>query len=413
MSDHFDERDVADPRDRERILFRRLPDVIAAAMTSHVWKMHLGDIDPHRVDSREILARLPVLRKSDLPQLQKNAPPFGGFCVAPTAEATRLFTSPGPIFEPEASKIEAERGARALRAAGVVPGDIVVNCFSYHLTPGGFILDAAARALGCPVIPAGPGNAEQVIDVVAHYRAQAYCGTADFLKILLDKAGERGIDISSLTKACVSGAAFPPSLQAEIKARGIAACQLYATADAGIIAYETSAHDGLIVNEDIIVEILRPGTGDPVKPGEIGEVVVTTFDLAHPLIRLALGDLTAELTGPSPCGRTNMRIKGWLGRADQTAKVRGMFIRPEQIGEILRRHPEVIKARLVIGRLAERDTMTLRVEVKARNEDLIHAIAESLAVITKLQGEVSPVTPGSLPNDGKVIADDRPSPAQA
>ena len=408
MSDHYDSRETQAHETRERELFRQLPDVISAALVAPAWRAHLGGIDAKAITSRAALAALPVLRKSALPALQKGAPPFGGFSVLPVPQLARLFTSPGPIYEAETGSSDEWRYARILFAAGIRPGDIVLNCFSYHLTPGGFIMDSGARALGCPVIPAGPGNSEQIVEVIAHLRPQAYCGTPDFLKIVLDKAQELGRDVSSLRKASVSGAAFPPSIQAEIKARGIEACQAYATADLGGIAYETEAHDGLIVNEDIILEILRPGTGDPVEEGEVGEIAVTLIDRHRPLIRFALGDMTMILPGASACGRTNQRIKGWMGRADQTAKIRGMFVRPEQIAEIARRHPEIRRLRLVIGREHEQDTAVLKAETTTSSEALRTALMETAANITHVRCDVALESPGSLPKDGKVIADERP-----
>ncbi|MFL4998132.1 MAG: phenylacetate--CoA ligase family protein, partial [Microvirga sp.] len=297
--------------------------------------------------------------------------------------------------------------ARGLFAAGFRRGDVVLNTFSYHLTPGGFIMDSGARALGCAVIPAGPGNTEQQFELIEAYRPVTYCGTPDFLKILLDGAAAAGRDISSISRALVSGAAFPKSLQEEFSSKGIEAYQAYATADLGFIAYETSARDGLVVNEDIIVEIVRPGTGDPVPEGDVGEIVVTTLDPHRPFIRLALGDLTAAVSGVSSCGRTSMRIKGWMGRADQAAKVKGMFVRPEQVAEIGRRHPELGRLRLVITREGEMDVMTLAAETAEPSDDLSAAVGATLQIIAKLKGSVTLATPGSLPNDGKVIADER------
>ena len=409
MSDHYDSRETEGRDERERALFRQLPEVIAAALASPGWLAHLGKCDPGTITSRGALAALPVLRKSALPALQKAAPPFGGLTVVPVPQLGRLFTSPGPIYEAEMAMGDEWRYARVLFAAGIRPGDIVLNCFSYHMTPGGFILDSGARALGCPVIPAGPGNSEQIVEVIAHLRPVAYCGTPDFLKILLDKAQELGRDISSLRKASVSGAAFPPSLQAEIKARGIDAYQAYATADLGGIAYETAARQGLVLNEDIILEILRPGTGDPVAEGEVGEIAVTLIDRDRPLIRFALGDMTMLMPGISACGRTNQRIRGWMGRADQTAKVRGMFVRPEQVAEIARRHPEVGRLRLVIGREQEHDTVVLRAETAAASEVLKQALTETAEHVINLRCDVALVAQGALPNDGKVIADERPA----
>jgi phenylacetate-CoA ligase len=327
------------------------------------------------------------------------APPLGSF--------GRLFTSPGPIFEPESAHADPWRGARALFAAGFRGGDVVLNTFSYHFTPGGFIFDASARALGCAVIPAGPGNTEAQFELIEAYRPLGYSGTPDFLKILLDAAAPAGRDMSSIKRALVSGAAFPKSLQEEIKARGIDAYQAFGTADLGMVAFETPAREGMIVNEDLILEIVRLGTGDPVAPGDVGEIVVTSLDADHPWIRLALGDLTAALPGISPCGRTNTRIKGWMGRADQTTKVKGMFVRPEQIAEIGRRHPELGRLRLVVTRAGETDVMTLRAECLSPAEALRTEIAATLRAVTKLSGDVALASAGSLPNDGKVISDER------
>jgi len=408
MSEHYDGRETRSPEAREAEIAARLPGVIAAAMRAPAYAERFAGIDPASVISREALARLPLLRKSDLPALQKAAPPFGGFVAGPAGGFSHLFTSPGPIFEPEGPGPDPWRMARALFAAGFRAGDIVLNTFSYHLTPGGWIMDSGARALGCAVIPAGPGQTEQQLDLIAQYRPAAYCGTPDFLKILLDAAQAAGRPADSLRKALVSGAAFPPSLQAELAGRGIAAFQCYATADLGCIAYETEAREGLVVGEDVIVEIVRPGTGDPLPEGEIGEVVVTTLDPHHPIIRLALGDLSGVMPGASPCGRTNMRILGWRGRADQTTKVRGMFVRPEQVAEVARRHPELSRLRLVVTRQGEQDAMTLRAEAASGGDALAQAVAQSLQAITKLRGTVEILPPGSLPNDGKVIADERP-----
>ncbi|MGY4596861.1 phenylacetate-CoA ligase [Bradyrhizobium sp. GM22.5] len=388
-------------------MFSRLPGVLRSAMTAPAYADRLKDIDPAAVTSRAALAGLPVLRKSELPALHKASTPFGGFVAAAPGSFARLFTSPGPIFEPEGRQADPWRGARALFAAGFRPDDIVLNTFSYHLTPGGFIFDASARALGCAVIPAGPGNAEQQFELIEAYRPVGYSGTPDFLKILLDAAASSGRDVSSIKRALVSGAAFPPSLQAEIKARGIDAYQAFGTADLGLIAFETSARDGLVVNEDLIMEIVKPGTGDSVAPGDVGEIVVTSLDPHHPWIRLALGDLTAALAGTSPCGRTNMRIKGWMGRADQTTKVKGMFVRPEQVAEIGKRHSALGRLRLVVTRQGEADAMTLKAETAAANDALREEIAGTLRAVTKLGGEVELMRPGALPNDGKVIADER------
>lgn len=407
MTGHLDARETRDPAARERELLARLPALVESALRAPGWKQHLGAIDPRAIDSRAALAQLPLLRKSELTRLQKESPPFGGFVPGPVQAYGRLFSSPGPIYEPEGRHDDPWRAARGLHAAGFRAGDIVLNTFSYHLVPGGFILDSGARALGCAVIPAGPGNTEQQLDLIAQLRPTAYTGTPDFLKILLDAAASAGRDASSIGKAVVSGAAFPPTLQAEIKARGIDAYQLYAVADLGVVAYETAARAGMVVMEDVLLEVVRPGTSEPVPDGEVGEVVVTSFDPEHPWIRLALGDLTAVLPGGSPCGRTNTRIKGWMGRADQTTKVKGMFVRPEQVADVIKRHPGAQRGRLVVGRQGETDTMTLKVEVAHPAADLQGALADSLRAVTKLGGAVELVMPGSLPNDGKVIEDAR------
>ena len=407
MTAHYDARETREPAAREADLFSRLPEVLRAAMAAPAYAERLRGLDPAAVTSRVALAGLPVLRKSELPSLHKASAPFGGFVTAAPGSFARLFTSPGPIFEPEGRQADPWRGARALFAAGFRPDDIVLNTFSYHLTPGGFIFDASARALGCAVIPAGPGNAEQQFELIEAYRPVGYSGTPDFLKILLDAAASSSRDVSSIKRALVSGAAFPPSLQAEFKARGIDAYQAFGTADLGLIAFETEAREGMVVNEDLILEIVKPGTGDPVACGDVGEIVVTSLDPHHPWIRLALGDLTAALPGPSKCGRTNMRIKGWMGRADQTTKVKGMFIRPEQIAEIGRRHASLGRLRLVVTRQDETDAMTLKAETTAASEALREEIAGTLRAVTKLGGNVELVSPGVLPNDGKVIVDER------
>jgi phenylacetate-CoA ligase len=407
MTDHYDWKETRDHAMREADLFSQLPDVLRRAMEAPGYAEHLRGIDPAAITSRAALATLPVLRKSDLPALHKAATPFGGFVSKPPSAFARLYTSPGPIFEAEARQADPWRGARALFAAGFRPGDVVLNTFSYHLTPGGFIFDTAARALGCAVIPAGPGNTEAQFELIEAYRPVGYCGTPDFLKILIDAAIAADRDVSSIKRAIVSGAAFPPSLQKEIKSHGIEAYQAFGTADLGLIAFETVARDGLVVNEDIILEIVRPGTGEPVAAGDVGEIVVTTLDPDHPWIRLAIGDLTAALPGISPCGRTNERIKGWMGRADQTTKIKGMFVRPEQIAEIGKRHPELGRLRLVVQRDNEQDVMVLKCESTSADDALSNAIAATLRSVTKLSGTVELTAPGSLPNDGKVIADDR------
>lgn len=407
MTEHYDASETRDPGEREADLLARLPGVLAATMRAPAYAERLSGVDPAAIASRAALAELPVLRKSELPALHAAAPPFGGLVAEPTASFGRLFTSPGPIFEAEVDGSDAWRCARGLFAAGFRRGDVVLNTFSYHLTPGGFILDSAARALGCPVIPAGPGNTEQQLEIIAAFRPVAYCGVPDFLKVLLDAGASAGRELASIRKAVVSGAAFPKSLQEAFAARGVEAYQLYATADLGLVAYETSVRDGMVLNEDLILEIVRPGTGDPVAEGEVGEVVVTSLNAQIPWVRLALGDLTAVLPGRSGCGRTNTRIKGWMGRADQTVKVKGMFVRPEQIAEIGRRHPELDRLRLVVRRDGEADRMTLLAESATQDPALSSALADTLQSVTKLRGHAEIVAPGSLPNDGKVIADER------
>jgi len=408
MSEHYDALETRAPDRREHEQFARLRDTIRLAMTAPGWVRQLDGIDPHTVTTRDALAKLPVLRKSDLPQLQKDSPPFGGFNVLPPGKAKRLHMSPGPIFEPRGHAIDAGGAARSLFAAGFRSGDIVHNSFSHHLTPGAYILEDGAHALGCATIPGGIGNTEQQLDAIAHFRPSGYIGTPDFVKILLDTAAKTGKDVSSLERGQVSGAALPASLRDELSARGFEALQCYAIAEVGVVAYETPAREGLIVNENVIVEIVRPGTGDPVADGEVGEVVVSSFDPDYPMIRLATGDLSAVQVGTPSCGRTNVRIKGWMGRADQTAKIKGMFVHPRQVAEIARRHPELGRLRLVVGRTGEQDTMTLLVEAPTSDAALEVAVADTLQAMTKLKGMVRLVVPGSLPNDGKVIADERP-----
>jgi len=407
MTDHYDPLETRDPTLREREQSAALAAIVKRAMTAPGWAKHLAGVDPQSVTSREALARLPVLRKTDIAVLQQENPPFGGLNVTAPGKARRLLMSPGPMFEPEGEGKDWWGSARALFAAGFRPGDIVHNSFAYHLTPGGFILEAGAHALGCAVIPGGVGNTEQQLDAIAHYKPAGYVGTPDFLKILLDTAEKTGKDATSFKRALVSGAALPASLRDELGQRGVAVLQCYATAELGVIAYESDAKEGMIVNETVIVEIVRPGTGDPVAEGEVGEVVVTSFNPDYPMIRLGTGDLSALLPGISPCGRTNRRIKGWMGRADQTAKVKGMFVHPKQIAEVAARHPELKRLRLVVGRQAEQDTMTLMAESATRDTGLETAVAATLQSVTKLKGAVTLVAPGELPNDGKVISDER------
>jgi phenylacetate-CoA ligase len=419
MPGFYDGLETRDPAQRVRDEAARLPQTIAQAMRAPGWAKHLAGVDARAVSSREALAKLPVLRKSDIANLQQEHPPFGGLNVTAPNKARRLLISPGPIFEPEGHAEDWWGAARALFAAGFREGDIVHNSFAYHLTPGGFIMESGAHALGCAVIPGGVGNTEQQLEAIAHYKPRAYLGTPDFLKILLDTAEKTGKDASSIKRGLVSGAALPSSLRDELARRGVAVLQCYAIAEVGIIAYESEAPNladgarerapmGMIVNEHLLLEIVRPGTGEPVPDGDVGEVVVTSFNPDYPMVRLATGDLSAVLPGVSPCGRTNMRIKGWMGRADQTAKVKGMFVHPRQVAEVGARHPELGRLRLVVGRAAEQDTMTLLAECARADDGLAATVAGTLQSVTKLKGEVRLVASGSLPNDGKVIADERP-----
>ena len=407
MSEYYDQLETRDPAERERDLMARLPALITSALKAPGWAKHLAGVDAKSVSSREALARLPVFRKSDLPALIKEGPPFGGLLPEPVSSYARLSVSPGPVFQPEADAPDGWRIARGLFAAGIRKGEIVLNTFSYHLTPGGLMLDQGACALGCPVIAAGPGNTEQQLMLIESLKPAAYTGTPDFLKILRDAWVAAGRGEFPIKKAVVSGAAFPLSLQAEVKSWGIDAYQIYAVGDLGGVAYETPAREGMVLVEDLLLEIVKPGTGDPVADGEVGEVVLTSFDLWRPWVRLAVGDLSAVLAGRSPCGRSNVRIKGWMGRADQTTKVKGMFVRPEQIAEIGKRHPELARLRLVVTRDGETDMMTLKAEAAKSESGLAEKIGETVQAITKLKGKVELVAPGVLPNDGKVIEDAR------
>jgi len=403
----YDELETRDPQAREREHFARLAETLARAITAPGWARLLDGTDPTSVGSRAALAKLPLLRKSELPALQQADPPFGGFNVVPPGRARRLMMSPGPIFEPECGFPDGYGAARALFACGFRSGDIVHNAFSYHLTPGAFIFESGLQTLGCAVIPGGVGNTDQQLDAIAHFKPSGYAGTPDFLKVLLDGAERSGKNASSLKRALVSGAALPATLRQELGARGIDVLQCYAIAEVGVIAYETAARDGMVVNEHVVVEIVRPGTGDPVPEGEVGEVVVTSFNPDYPMIRLATGDLSAALPGPSPCGRTNMRIKGWMGRADQSTKIKGMFVHPGQVAEIGRLHKELGRLRLVVTRAGEQDVMNLMAECAAVPEGLAAAVATTLQAVTKLRGEVRLVPAGALPNDGKIISDER------
>ncbi len=407
MADHYDALETRDPAEREAAQAATLSTLIARAVAAPGWAKHLAGVDADAVTSRAALAALPLLRKSDLAALQRAAPPFGGFNVTPPERMRRLFMSPGPIFEPQGAGPDPYGMTRALYAAGFRAGDIVHNSFSHHLTPGAFIFESGLQELGCPTIPGGVGNTEMQVEAIAQLRPVGYAGTPDFLKVLLDAAQKAGKDASSLRRALVSGAALPASLRAALAGLGVDTFQCYALAEVGVLAYETSARDGMIVNEHVLVEIVRPGTGDPVAQGEVGEVVVTCFNADYPMIRLATGDLSAVLPGRSPCGRTNTRIKGWMGRADQTTKIKGMFVHPGEVAEVARRHPELGRVRLAVTRAAEQDVMTLSAECAAPAAGLAEAVEATLQSVTKLRGEVRLVAPGTLPNDGKVIADER------
>ncbi|WP_418316824.1 phenylacetate--CoA ligase family protein [Piscinibacter sakaiensis] len=415
-SPFYDQLEIRDPQQRERELFAALPERIAHARTqTPAFGEIMAAIDPAAINSREALSRLPVTRKQQLFERQRSADTdvFGGFSAVgwrglrAAGGARRVFQSPGPIYEPEGSAADYWRTARAIHAAGFRRGDLLHNSFSYHLTPAGSMMECGAQAVGCTVFPGGVGNTELQLQAIAELRTDGYVGTPSFLKILIEKAEQSGLSIDSLKKALVSGEAFPPSLRDWLGERGIAAYQCYASADLGLIAYETSAREGLVVDEGVIVEIVRPGTGIPVPDGEVGELVVTTLNPDYPLIRFGTGDLSAVLPGQCPTGRTNRRIKGWMGRADQTAKVRGMFVHPEQIAEILRRHPEIGKGRLVISGEMANDQMRLRVEINESAEGMATQIEDTMRDVTKLRGEVELCRPGSLPNDGKVIEDAR------
>jgi phenylacetate-CoA ligase len=405
-SEFYDANETEAPDAREARLLARLRGFIALAKAEAPgWATHLASVEAGAVTSRAALAGLPLLRKSDLPALQRETPPFGGFVTR--RPIARIMVSPGPILEPQGRDTDPWKMARALFAAGVRPDETVHNAFAYHLTPAGFMLDEAAQALGCTVIPAGTGNTEQQAEAIIRLRPAAYVGTPDYLKTLLDKVGELQPEPCSVTKALVSGGALFPALRDEYARRGVRVLQCYATAELGLIAYESAPDSGMILNEGIIVEIVRPGTGEPVAEGEVGEVVVTNFDETYPLIRFATGDLSAILPGQSPCGRTNTRIRGWLGRADQSTKVKGLFVHPSHIAEIGRKHPELGRLRLVVSRAGDQDVMELHAEHGGADDALRERVSATLADITRLKGAVQLVTPGSLPNDGKVIADER------
>jgi len=407
---YFDERETWDPEQRERDLFARLPAQIAHAKAhAPAFAELLAEIDPWTVTDRSRLAQLPVVRKSQLLERQKGARPFGGFAaVGWGRECLRVFASPGPLYEPEGPQPDYYRLARALWAAGFREGDLVHNTFAYHMTPAGSMMETAAHTIGCTVFPAGVGQTELQVQAIADLQPTAYTGTPSFLRILRDKCREAGV-LFSIRKALVSGEAFPTAVQRELSAEGVDAYQAYATADIGLIAYETPAREGLVIAEDLIVEIVRPGTNQPVPDGEVGEVVVTTLNPTYPLIRFGTGDLSAILPGRSPCGRTNFRLRGWLGRADQTTKVRGMFVHPAQVQRVIAPFAAVARARLVVTNPDLRDEMTLVCEVAdaAATTGLAEALQAAVREQTKLRAAVKFVAPGTLPNDGKVIDDQR------
>ena len=413
MTDYFDALETRTPAEREAALMAALPRQIAHAQAhSAAMGEILAGFDAAAITSRAALAQLPVTRKSELLARQQASraagrDAFGGFsAIRYGAAMPRLYASPGPIYEPEGAGRDYWRAARAMFAAGFRAGDLAHNAFSYHMTPGAFIMESGAHAVGCTVFPAGTGQTEQQLQAIAELKPQAYLGTPSFLRILVEKAQEAGVDIRSLTKGLVGGEAFPPSLRDWFTERGMAIYQSYATADVGLIAYETASREGLVLDEGVIVEIVRPGTGDPVGEGEVGEIVVTVLGPDYPLIRFGTGDLSAVLPGACPTGRTNTRIKGWLGRADQTTKIRGMFVHPGQVAEIVKRFPEVSRARLVVSGEMANDQMKLLVE-SAAAQGLSERVAEVVRDVTKLRGDVEVVAPGSLPNDGKVIEDAR------
>jgi phenylacetate-CoA ligase len=409
--EHFDRLETRTPKAREAALMLALPKLVAHAKKRAAgFSKILEGIDPRKVTSRKALASLPVTRKSDLVSLQKALPPLGGLNATPVEKLGKLFISPGPIYEPEGRGKDWWHAARALHAGGFRAGDRVLNCFAYHFTPAGSIMESGALALGCTVVPTGVGQTEMQVAAIRDLRINAFVGTPSFLKLIVEKADELKADISCLQKASVGAEYLPPALRQSLRARGVRVSQTYASADLGVIAYESllpdgTVCDGMIVEETQLLEIVRPGTGDPVAPGEVGEVVITRFNQDYPLIRFGTGDLSAVLPGASPCGRTNVRIKGWMGRADQSTKVRAMFVTPGQVADILRRHPAVLRARLVVAGEAGNDSMTLKCEVKERPPGLMEALVASIREVTKLRGEVELVAPGSLPNDGKVIED--------
>ena len=411
--EHYDKLETRSPKLREKALLAALPKLIAhAKKNAPGFARILREVQPRAITTRKALATLPVTRKSDLGVLQKETPPLGGLNATPVEKLAKLFTSPGPIYDPEGRGSDWWRSARGLFAGGFRPGDVVLNTFAYHFTPAGSMLESGALALGCTVIPAGTGQTEMQVAAIRSLRPVGYVGTPSFLKLIVEKADELKVDISCLKRAQVGAEYLPPALRTAMRERGITLTQMYGSADLGVIAYESLDRDGaptegMILEEALILEIVRPGTGDPVPAGEVGEVVITTFNKDYPLIRFGTGDLSAVLPGTSPCGRTNVRIKGWMGRADQSTKVRAMFVTPSQVSEIVRRHREVARARLVVEGEPGADRMTLICEVGAQPAGLADAVVATIRDVTKLRGEVSLVAPGTLPNDGKVIEDKR------
>jgi phenylacetate-CoA ligase len=412
-NEFFDKLETRASKRREAALMAELPRLVAhAKKRASGFARILSEVNPSTVRSRAALAKLPVTRKSDLATLQKELPPLGGLNATPVEKLGKLFISPGPIYDPEGRGKDWWRTARGLFAGGFRAGDRVLNTFAYHFTPAGSMLESGATAIGCTVIPGGVGQTEMQVAAIRDLKVNAFVGTPSFLKLIVEKADEVKADISSLKKAHVGAEYLPPSLRSSLRDRGIRVSQTYASADLGLIAYESvtadgTVNDGMILDERLILEIVRPGTGNPVALGEVGEVVITTFNKDYPLIRFATGDLSAVLPGTSPCGRTNVRIKGWMGRADQSTKVRGMFVTPRQVNDIVRRHPEIVRARLVVEGEAGDDRMTLKCEMRERLQGIAEAIVASIREVTKLRGDVQLVEPGSLPNDGKVIEDVR------
>ncbi len=410
MTEYYDARETRSPDQRGTELTRDVLALVAHARShAPAYAEILAEVNPAELRSLDDLVGLPLTRKSELMERQRADPPFGGLAALTEAPLEQVFVSPGPIFEPQTARPDYWRLARALHAAGIRKGSLVHNGFSYHLTPAGSMLASGCLAIGAALIPGGVGNTEQQLEAVALLKPDGYCGTPSFLRILLERAADAGLDISSIDKALVSGEAYLPAHREQFLSRGIRGVQCYATADVGLIAYETGADSGMVIDEDVYLEIVRPGTGDPVPDGEVGEVVVTACNPDYPLIRFATGDLSAILPGTSPCGRTNRRIRGWMGRADQTAKVRGMFIHPSQVDRVLKRHPELRRARLVVSHVDAADSMTLHCECDAGTapEGLVEAIATSIRDLCKVRGEVALVAPGDLPNDGVVIEDQR------